>query len=404
MKRILFWTAVVLSAGIVTGIIKGILPKETMLMLIPFLFIRFVMVEEGTAKAITSFGRFQKIIFEWQGHSMDRNWSVKKSEEVEAKERRRSSGRLIGGLYFYFWPFQKIHEYSHRWYDIRLRPGGKIEVEFHEFQDKNLFNLVLLKPAVYATKIFQVETAPPERIPLDVIALITLRINNPYRFLFVAPPTPIEDILSRMNAMIRAMITGIKLDDLLGMKGESLWSRGDPKSLLGENKLINETLNKWGVSLADKGIEIQDVGIPDEYQRMGAAQKAEDMKAAGRAKEIMGTVFYSLTQTTGKGPEELQAEFNKNPKKFYEENRELIKNVLTKLSMESKSYLRIETPEAGDLLGSLISLIGAFKGMPALGAGKENINKKTKTSKNSSGKEVINYIKKNVEETKKEQE
>lgn len=394
MKRVWIFLLLLGIAG-VTWIVWGILEQvgamvvsinivAAGLIIAAAAIIRFTIVDEGTARAVMVFGKFSKVIFQWERHWMDNNWNIWKEGEGGSKneQEKRVFGRIFGGLYIYFWPIQKIHHYKHRWSDIRLRENGKMDVEFHEEKD---FNHVLLKPAVYAFKLFSVETKPPERIPVDVLVLITLRVQNPYLFLFVAPPTPIEDVLARISAEMRPIITSCFIDDLLQLRGESLWTEKEEEKLQEEPllkgaKVINETLQKWGLNLADKGIEIRDIDLPPEYQKVAAAKKAQELKAIGRAEEIMGTVISAVARAGGEKEEEVQAEFKRNPEAFYQKHQQIADNTMTKLSMEERAYLRIETPGAEGALGDLLRLLGAGKRMPTAG-GKEKEEKPEKKRK-----------------------
>jgi len=329
------------------------------LVVLCFLFVRFTRVDEGTAKALMVFGEFSKMVFRWKNHWMDIEGNIRKAGEKseegsEKKEKNKSwDQKIFGGLIVYFWPFQRIHRYKHRWTDIRLRQA-EMEVEFHE-ED---LDHVLLKPAVYAFTLTAVETQPPERVPVDVLVLVTLRIQNPYLFLFVAPPTPIEDILARISAETRALVTGCGLDELLRLKGESFWEK------MKGAKVIEETLEKWGVKLAEKGIEIREINLPPDYQKAGAAKKVEEMRATGRAEQIMGTVISAVVRASGQSESQVQAEFQKNPEDFYKKHQCTIDNTITKLSMEEGAYVRIETPGATGFGGDLLRLIAAWKKMP----------------------------------------
>ena len=349
-----------------------------------FVFVRFTIVEEGTAKAVMVFGEFSKIIFRWRSHWIDTEWSIwresKPGEEPEegseGKEKNSTwSQKIFGGLVVYFWPFQKIHRYKHRWTDIRLQQA-RMEVEFHE-ED---LNHVLLKPAVYAFKLTTVETKPPERIPVDVLVLVTLRVRNPYLFLFVAPPTPVEDILARISAETRALVTGCQIDELLRLKGESFWKR------LKRAKVIEDTLRKWGVKLAEKGIEIREIDLPSEYQKVAAAKKAEELRAAARSEEIMGTVISAVTRADGREESAVQAEFRADPQAFYQKHQSTIDNTMTKLSMEERAYVKIETPGATGFGGELLRLIGAWKRMP-MGPPEEKPTEEKKEEKGEKAEE-----------------
>ncbi len=361
---VLVW--IVLGKWIALGIGLG-------LVVLLFVFVRFTRVDEGTAKALMVFGEFSKIIFRWKDHFMDREWNIWYPGEVGSigKDKIRVwDQRLFGGLYVYFWPFQKIHQYKHRWTDIRLR-DTKMEVEFHE---EEKFDHVLLKPAVYAFKLAAVETKPPERIPVDVLILVTLKVRNPYLFLFVAPPTPVEDILARISAETRALITSCPIDELLQLKGASLWK------LLKGAKVIEETLERWGVKLAERGIEIQEIDLGPDYQKAAAATRTEEMRAAARAQQIIGTVVKAVAIAEGRKEKEIQKEFQAEPQAFYQKHRSIIDNTMTKLSMEEKAYLRIETPGAKGALGDFLRLIAAWQRMPT-GRWEEKIEEKIEEKK-----------------------
>ncbi len=336
------------------------------------LFIRITIVEEGTAKAVMVFGKFSKIIFQWENHWMDYNWNIWRELEEDSpdkKSEKKVKGRLFGGLWIYFWPFQKIHRYKHRWTDIRLK-DSEMKVEFHE--EKN-FDHVLLKPAVYAFKLTAVETKPPERIPVDVLVLVTLRIRNPYLFLFVAPPTPLEDALARVSAETRALVTGCFIDELLQLKGESLWT------LLRGAKVIEETLQKWGIKLAEKGIEIREIDLPPQYQRAAGAKKEEELKAAGRAAQAVGAVIEMIAQARGKLANEIRAEIDISPE-LRQEFLKLAKDLIVRqLAIEGGSYLDIRVQGAEGIEKMILNALAAWQRMP-LGRGIKKVEEKVNIS------------------------
>jgi regulator of protease activity HflC (stomatin/prohibitin superfamily) len=340
-----------------------------------FIFARFTIVEEGTAKVVKRLGEFSYVIFRWKGHWMDTEGTIFRDGETSKFPYVEQSTllplRIFGGLYLYgFWPMHEIHKYPHRWTDIHLGEDGEVELKFHEDD----FSHVLLKPAVYAIKLVDLETKPPERIPLTVLILVTLKVNNPYRFLFVAPPTPIEDVLARMGAALRPLLTGKTWDELLLLRGESLWAERDNQALLKGMKLIEETLEKWGMAVADKGIEIRDIAAPPEYQKAGAVKRQLQLQAQARAEEIRGTLISAVARSEGREEKEVQEEFRKDPKAFYEKHQRTVDDVMTKLSMEARAYLKAEFPQGTTLEG----LIALWQRMP-LGEDSRGEQQKKKT-------------------------
>jgi len=384
-----------------------------------FLFCRFTKVEEGTAKAVMSFGGFRKIIFQWKDHWMDQEGNIwREGEEVERDPERPGKGvrveirgHIFGGLWWYgFWPIHKIHRYPLRWTDLRRVEEAGEKIEKSQFHDEILGH-VMLKPAVYWTKIFKVETCPPERIPVDIDILITMRIINPYDFLFIAPPTPLEDVLARIDSLMRARVSMLTVDELIALRGKSevLWDGEKEVTGLKDEKLIKETLPKWGLEIAEKGVDIKSIGLPPEYQEAGAAKRKEEMKAAGRAEKIIGTLISSAARAEGREEKEVQADCQKDPKAFYAKHKIIIDNIMSQLSWEERAGLRIETPGATPFGGEFLRFIGAWLRMPE---GKEKEKKEpsepekeekeTKKDEEEEMKETDKEMEKEIAEMKKE--
>jgi regulator of protease activity HflC (stomatin/prohibitin superfamily) len=327
--------------------------------------LRFTKVEEGTAKAVVRLGGFKKIIMAWRDYELDEEWNIKPIAKIGKKLHLPGGLRLIG-----IWPLDKKYKYKFRWQGIEI-VEGKEKVEFHE----KTIDYILVKPDVYWTQILGAETGPvekPERIPLDIQWLVTMRVVNPYKTLFRAPPNWVENILARLNAHFRDWVATKSLDDILALRKE-------PAKLLEELKNFNSDLfekvfkEEWGVSI--EGIQIRDVGLPAPYKEAAARRKqleleAEarraqfEIEAQARAAEIMGTVIEAVVRTSGKSKKEIEEEFRTNPEEFYRKHKTVIDNVITKLSMEERAYLRIETPGATGALGDLLRLIGAWQRMP----------------------------------------
>jgi len=366
-----------------------------------FLFIRFTIVKEGTAKALMKLGAFSEIFFQWQDHWMDTEWNIWKKGEKRKREKNLAFGKIFGGLYFYIWPLYEIHTYPLRWTDLRRVEEHEEKIEEPQFHDEKNRKHVLLKPAVYWTKLFKVETRPPERIPLDIEILVTMRVINPFRFLFIAPPTPLEDALARIDALMRTMISALRIDDVIYLKGksEALWKGGKEIIGLKDEKLIKKTLPKWGIQIAMQGIDIKRIDLSLEYQKAAAAKRKEEMKAAGRAEEIMGTVISAVARAEGVEEKEIQTKFKADPNAFYQRHQLVINNTMTKLSMEEKAYVRIETPGATGIKGDFLDLIAAFKRMP-MGKQPEEKEKKKEEEEKEKKKEGEEEIKKSEEKTK----
>jgi hypothetical protein len=227
--------------------------------------------------------------------------------------------------------------------------------------------------------------------------------------LFKAPPNWVENILAKLNAHFRDWVATKSLDEILALRKE-------PAKLLQDLKGLNRDLfekvfeGEWGVLI--EGIQIRDVGLPAPYKEAAARRKqleleAEarrtqfEIEAKARAAEIMGTVIEAVSTASGRKREEVEEEFRRNPEEFYKRHKTIVDNVMTKLSMEERAYLRIETPGAVGALGDLLRLIAAWQRMPRGGPAKSKREKRG-SSKPLSDEEVERAKKEALEETLKE--
>jgi regulator of protease activity HflC (stomatin/prohibitin superfamily) len=345
---------------------------------IGFLGPYFTIVKEGTAKVVLRFGAYKKTLLCWKDHDVTEDGEI-----IDAPGKKSRGLQFVG-----FRRIDTLLIYKFRWKDIQLVEGEEKE-QFHEVER----DWVLVRPDVYIITIKRAETRSPERFPINVQFAYTLRICNVRKATLVAPPNWFEDATVRLNAAHRTFIASRELKDILLLK------KGEVKITKEEidKEFIEDVLEKvWGVKVEDIGI--RDVELLPEYQEVAAAERRAKMEAAGRAQEIFGTVIAAVVAATGKGEKEVQKEFEKDPKAFYETHKTIIDNVMTKLSMEERAYLRIETPGATGALGDLLRLIGAWQRMPP---GREKGGRREK-SKKVSDEEYEKALRESVEEALKE--
>ncbi len=301
---------------------EAILSYFWIVLVVVFVFMllkSLTIVREGTAKAVTFFGGFSKVIMTWKDHFLDKDYNVlrknheeafvvyktkKGAERKRAKKRRRSWGKIMGGVYFYgLWPFKRIHKYTVSW------------SENHQNGEKEFFNYVSLFPAVYESKVTNCETQPPDRIKVDIEYLVTMRIINPHLYLFVSPDNSIEDAMKRIDSLMRDIVAMFSFDATMAIVGrpEILWEGLNPDSEnpekqalwnefkklmrkkpvpfegLSQNKLIKETLPKWGLKIADKGVSIKDINTSDpEYAETFAEKRKQEILAEAKFAEAQG--------------------------------------------------------------------------------------------------------------------
>lgn len=329
-----------------------------------FIFFKFTIGKEGTAKVVMRLGGVKKVILVWKGYRLDENWNVVSVPSVVLL-------RLLGGLgglrFVGIRWLDKVYSYNFRWRDIQL-VAGEEKAEFHE----KVLDHIFVRPDVYWTDIKGAETKPDERIPLDIQFLVTMRVTNPYKALFKAPSNWNENVMARLNASFTTWVGTKALDEILDIRQDrqKIWDE------LKKDPLVKMLEDEWGIQIEDKGIEIRVIGMPPEYQEAaGLKRKVElqaeakrrqfGIEAEARAAEVMGTVIESVVTGGGKPRKEVQEEFQKDPRAFYKKHKVLIDNIMSKLSWEERAGLRIETPGAVGVLGDFLRLAAAWQRMPS---------------------------------------
>ncbi len=284
-------------------------------------------VEEGTAKAVKRFKGFLKIIMKWEGHKLAESDEVdaagnvvvdgyKKGDVIPIKD----SSSFWGGLRYIGIPFiDTIHHYKFRWRGIQL-VKGKEEIRFEE----KIINYILVRPDVYATEIEKAETRPPERIPLTIRFLVTMRVLNPEKALFKAPSNWFENVMTKLNALLGAWIRNLTLDDILKREdsNKDLWDGFTIKSEnghpdikiagIGSDPLLKMFKDEWGILIEPHGIEIRDISPPDDIQEAANAERKQQFVAKGFAAETTGRLVAMIANLTGAKFEVVQKEFQDN--------------------------------------------------------------------------------------------
>lgn len=350
---LLIWLAPIAAIIIIVGLLAAFL--IVWFLLAPANII-WNFVSEGTAKIVVRGDSFVNAFIQWAGHTLDKDWNVV-LEDATHKEPWH-----IGGLRFNGVPLMDIiYSYKLRWKSVRLASEGKDKegevVKFHE----EILDYVPLRPEVYFTKIVAAETIPPERIPLDIEFLVTIRVTNPYKVLFIAPYNWVENVLIRLSALFRDW-TGTKtLDEILKLKEDParLWQE------IGENELIQKTLDKeWGVKVETHGVQLRKVDMPSEYQEAAAKEKKQKLEAAGRSAETVGTVLAMMAYSRGVPIEEIQMEIKADLEK-QKEFLEIAKDLVTrKIGIEGGSYLDIRVQGAEGLERMFLNALSAWQRMP----------------------------------------
>lgn len=283
----------------------GLVGKLIGIALFPLVF-RFTFVKEGQAKAILRLNGFKKVIMVWKGYRLDQNGNV-----VEGEEKRL----FYGFFYIGIWPIDKIYSYDFRWRSLELIDGKEQMVPHEEEID-----YIFVRPDVYWTEILEVETKPPERIPINMEILVTMRTINPFLTLFRAPSNWNENVMARLNALFRGII-GLHLAD------EILLFQNEPLKLLEEIRRnpLNDDILKWGILI--EAVEIRNVGFTAQYQEALARQREAELLTRGKIAETVGALLEAMAMSQGKTIEQIKKEIEENSElrnSIFETSRDLI--------------------------------------------------------------------------------
>lgn len=240
----------------------------------------FTFVKEGTAKIIVKADEAKKVLIQYKGHRLDREWNVQKGEERH----------IFGGLRFYgFWPIYDVYIYNFTWTGIR--ENG--EIVHHE---KELIDYILLKDDVYYSKLEQAEDI--NKLPLDIEFLYTIRIVNPYKALFRVQNW-LEVVIQRTNAQARDVIT---------LKSYEKWI-SEPQAMsdelmkeLEKRGIIKEFYERYGVDL--RKIEVKSINPPSEYREATikkylAEREKERIETIAKAEKEKIEIIYNTIKNLG---------------------------------------------------------------------------------------------------------
>ena len=185
----------------------------------------FTFVEEGKAKIVVKGDSFERILVQWEGYTVDNQGNIV-SEDEENKE----PWHPFGGLRFFgFPPIYKIYKYNLRWTGIR-QDGTPSS---HEEE----LDSVLLKDFVYYTLIEKAEDK--DMVPLNVDLIITARVVNPYKSIFVAHDW-LEMVMNRIKPLFREYIANNPWEELKSKKqrvgGEPVLARLSPLQRTGPGR------------------------------------------------------------------------------------------------------------------------------------------------------------------------
>lgn len=352
------------------------------LSLILFLVVVFLpkitVVEEGTVKTVMRLGQYSRSLIAWKGRTIDNHGNVIDGNEIH----------LLGGLRLagFYW-IDDIYQYKFRWLSLELVDGQE-KIIFHE----KMLDYIFVRPDVYPVEQKGAETKPPERIALDNLWLVTIRVTNVYKALFDAPSNWNENVLSKLEALLRGWVGMHDFDEILNILATK---KSAPWDDLQNDDLIKKLKEEWGITIEKNGIEIKKATPPKYIEESASRQRQQEFEAAGAAASTVGTVIAQMAITRGKTQKEIQAEIEKDDK-LKREFLDLAKDLtIRQMGIKGKAYVDIRVPEGtGVLEKTLLEALAAFIRMPTGGQSSEGFpqkgsdKEKTKKVKEMSDQEL----------------
>jgi hypothetical protein len=254
----------------------------------------FTFPEEGRGMAVMQSKKFHNFIIKLAGHKINpKTWDIVELEEGETEQDRlnwlekqienRTGARWIG-----IPPFRNIYSYPFEWATVRRRANGSggesiIEAPNHKVETSSHF---LVGDSVYYGKIIAAETK--ENLKVDVEYLLTLRIVNPYKALFLVHRW-LDAILDLASQAGRRYIGTRLFSELVSKEGTSQ-EEGFSAGIKGLTELM---LENYGIKFVYT--EILSVGLSGDM-----ARQHEEATIAGYLADSKATAVKTAAKAEGK--------------------------------------------------------------------------------------------------------
>ena len=217
----------------------------------------FTFIPEGRAKIVVRGDKFKKVLIQWEGKIIKKPGdTLGEGEGVWDVIEGISSPRFFGGLRLYgFWPFDDIYLYDFSWTGI----GENGDLIPHP---EETLDYVLLQDDIYWCKATACEDK--KLLPLDVEALLTMRVVNPYKVLFIVQNW-LEIVVNRTKTLIRNEITKDTYETLTTSReavGKAIWDGSEP--------LRVEYEERYGVKL--RKLEVKEIDPPAGFRETTLAK------------------------------------------------------------------------------------------------------------------------------------
>jgi len=229
-------------------------------------------VEEGTAKAILKYGKFHKIIMSYEGYNLNDNW------EVIAKPGKETQ---LGGLKWVGIPFiHSVYRYTFKWVSFEQKEEeGKLVQKAISHEEE--IDYIIVQDDIYYTFVREAEARG--MVPLNIDALLTIRILNPYKALF-----RVQDWLEATQNQFKPVLVGYTGQKSFEELIEAQKQVGDTvHELLRTSKIDEDIEEDYGVHIKKIGIvNIDPASERGEKYVEAASKQWEAEKEAKRLKSV----------------------------------------------------------------------------------------------------------------------
>ena len=229
-------------------------------------------VPEGRAKIIVRADEVRKILIQWKGHVLAKQAMPGQDIDVWDVVEGDSPKRCFGGLRFYgWWPLDDVYVYDFSWTNIAQNG----EVETHE---RETLDYVLLKEDIYLAVVNNAEDK--ELLPVDIRLVLTIRVINPYKAVFVIQNW-LEAAINRIMPAVRNTFTEDTYKDWISTEidlADRIINHKKTKEFLDE-----ECEKGYGIEV--KAIEVIEIDPGEDYRN---ATLAEYLAEREKAKVVIG--------------------------------------------------------------------------------------------------------------------
>jgi len=263
----------------------------------------------------------------------------------------RPGRHILGGVrWIGFFPFDTIYQYLFEWTGVGI--GGSLDAH-----PKELLRAIVLKDDVYGLEVSGAEDKG--RMPLDLACTMTVRIVNIRKALFDVQNW-FETLVNRLVPYVRDWVTHYTYQQLI--EDETL--RLDVeimKALVADNSL-EELRDRYGIEV--RKLEIRDIKPQDEWLKITLAKAVAQADAEASSEEVAGVAIRAIAGSLNMSVEETREAIANRPrlqKQFWSMVGPMLQRRLAQKM--GGSSVHIDVTGATGMEGSLLSLLGAFRGL-----------------------------------------